>query len=295
MEIANGEKKVQKNVVWALLCYLGPLIIIPLVSSTRKDPYVKFHIKQGALLIVAWVILSVLSFHVPVIGWLLGIIIWLVLAVFSVLGVVNAIIGKEAPLPLIGKYVAKAKKSSEDIDSTFCEHKIETKKIPESIENKEGFDPIKKLFKKSFIEKRLSPVHIPVKVIWLMIFGGVFLILTNIGMWLYFLLEGASYARVTDWTGYGHAAVLALAASSFFIIIGSIYELREERNIFFYIGIMMIFNQPSKIFRYMRLFPAAFIFTLLETIVIFLILANCIKLLRFWEERNSTSTADTGE
>lgn len=109
---AQQEKKEDKNVVMALLCYLGLLIIIPLVTDAKKDPYVKFHIKQGIVLLVTsvalWIASIILAF-IPVLGWILVFLGWIGLLVLVIMGIVNALTGKENILPVVGKYAGKIK------------------------------------------------------------------------------------------------------------------------------------------------------------------------------------------
>lgn len=96
----------QKNIGMAALCYLGILVIIPLVTDSKNDPYVKFHIKQGIVLLIAGVITFIISM-IPVLGWLIGFVLWIIILVLVVIGLINAVTGKEKPLPLIGKYSEK--------------------------------------------------------------------------------------------------------------------------------------------------------------------------------------------
>lgn len=86
----------QKNTLMAILSYLGILVIVPLLTA-KDDPFVKFHIKQGLVLLICYVI-GGFVFWVPFIGWAL----WLVLAVFMIMGIMNASAGKEKELPIIG-------------------------------------------------------------------------------------------------------------------------------------------------------------------------------------------------
>ncbi|HEX5429986.1 MAG TPA: DUF4870 domain-containing protein [Patescibacteria group bacterium] len=88
-----------KNSGMALLSYIGILVIIPLVSDSRHDPFVKFHAKQGLALLIVWVLGSVF-FWIPVIGWLL----WLCVFVLMILGIMNAVNGQEKELPIIGGF-----------------------------------------------------------------------------------------------------------------------------------------------------------------------------------------------
>ncbi len=106
------EVQQEKNVVMALLCYLGLLIIIPLVTEAKKEAYVKFHIKQGIILlitsVVIWIASIILAF-IPVLGWIIVFLAWIGLLVLVIMGIVNALTGKENILPVVGKYADKIK------------------------------------------------------------------------------------------------------------------------------------------------------------------------------------------
>ena len=92
----------QKNTLMAVLSYLGPLVIVSFLVA-NKDPFVKFHIKQGLVLLVIEIACSVLwSFM-----WQLWMILQLVnLATFilSIVGIINAVQGHEKELPLVGSF-----------------------------------------------------------------------------------------------------------------------------------------------------------------------------------------------
>jgi len=88
----------------AVLCYLGILVLIPLLTK-KDDDFVKFHIQQGLALLVAaivwgfaWIILA----FIPVLGWLLAIAGWILLFVLMIIGIVNALNNAKKPLPVLG-------------------------------------------------------------------------------------------------------------------------------------------------------------------------------------------------
>ncbi|MBX4205185.1 MAG: hypothetical protein KW788_03310 [Candidatus Doudnabacteria bacterium] len=81
-----------------ILAYLGILVIIPLIVA-KNDPFVKYHVKQGLVLLVLEVIGSFV-FWIPILGWLL----WLFTLVLVVIGILNVTKGKQQPLPVLGKY-----------------------------------------------------------------------------------------------------------------------------------------------------------------------------------------------
>lgn len=91
----------------AILSYLGILVLVPLLIE-KKDEFVKFHAKQGLVLLIAEVGTMFISWF-PILGWLVGFlggILWLIL---SILGIVNVLTNKKNPLPLIGQFAERFK------------------------------------------------------------------------------------------------------------------------------------------------------------------------------------------
>ena len=96
----------------AILAYLLVGIIWYFVDDKmKKDKFVKFHVKQAIVLMIAWVLWSVamgilltmtLFMALPLIT-ILSYVPW----VFAVMGIINALNNKEKKLPLIGKYAKK--------------------------------------------------------------------------------------------------------------------------------------------------------------------------------------------
>ena len=91
-----------QNTAMGILAYLGPLVVISYLVA-KNDLSVKFHIKQGLVLLV-----------IEVVVWLLGMIVWplwmlfslinLVVLVLIIIGIVNVVQGKQKNLPLVGGY-----------------------------------------------------------------------------------------------------------------------------------------------------------------------------------------------
>jgi uncharacterized membrane protein len=84
----------------AILAYIGPFILVSYLVS-KDDPFVKFHIKQGLILVVAWLIMWFLG-HMFWGLWSLWYLVQLAILVLAVIGIVNAAQGKENALPLVG-------------------------------------------------------------------------------------------------------------------------------------------------------------------------------------------------
>ena len=91
----------------AVFAYLWILIIIPFLTDEKKDPFVKFHLKQGLALIlfdiVGWVVALLIGWF-PIVGWLIVWLWWLASLVFVIIGIINVLAGQEKELPVIGQY-----------------------------------------------------------------------------------------------------------------------------------------------------------------------------------------------
>jgi uncharacterized membrane protein len=90
-----------------ILAYLGPLVIVPYMA-VKDDPFVRFHVKQGLVLFVAelilWVASWLLIFLFPIIALLqLGVFI------LAIVGIMNVVNKKEAPLPIVGGFADRFK------------------------------------------------------------------------------------------------------------------------------------------------------------------------------------------
>jgi len=89
----------------AAASYLGPLVVIPFLTN-KEDPFTKFHIKQGLVLFIAYLILWVFSGFMFVM-WQIMQLINLGLFILSLIGIVNALQRKEKELPLVGQFGSK--------------------------------------------------------------------------------------------------------------------------------------------------------------------------------------------
>ena len=92
------------NTAMAVIAYI--LFFIPLLTGdAKKDVFVKYHTKQGLTLFCLVVLLNVIDWIMPFYFWLT--INWLLslgTLVLLIIGISNAVGGKQQPLPLIGKY-----------------------------------------------------------------------------------------------------------------------------------------------------------------------------------------------
>ncbi|MCZ2845951.1 MAG: hypothetical protein O2U61_05570 [Candidatus Bathyarchaeota archaeon] len=100
MEETKQPEKKGKNTGMAIVAYI--LFFVPLLTDARKDPFVKYHVRQGLVLFIAGFISGFFAW-IPFIGWLLGIFIFII----WIIGITNAANGQEKPLPVIGQFAEK--------------------------------------------------------------------------------------------------------------------------------------------------------------------------------------------
>lgn len=106
----DENKKVQvvekgNKTLMGVLAYIGILVLIPLFME-KKDSFVKFHIKQGLVLLIIEIALYIVyrmffwSFFTFTIMPLLN----LAIIILAILGIINVVQKKERALPFVGQF-----------------------------------------------------------------------------------------------------------------------------------------------------------------------------------------------
>lgn len=105
--------KTQKDRIIIALCYIGFLIIVPILVC-KYTPYVKFHINQGLSLIISEIIYCIIYYIVYAIvmtisQWLYPVVAVLGIAgilfiIFSLFGIAGVIKDEKRELPLVGGF-----------------------------------------------------------------------------------------------------------------------------------------------------------------------------------------------
>jgi uncharacterized membrane protein len=91
-----------KNTGMAILAYF--IFFIPLLTDAKKDPFVKFHVKQGLVLFIGWILVGVISSFLPWGLWMIVRLLDLALFILMIMGIITASKGQQKPLPIIGKF-----------------------------------------------------------------------------------------------------------------------------------------------------------------------------------------------
>jgi uncharacterized membrane protein len=106
MEEVTQKKEGGKNLT-AILSYIGILFLVPLLAC-KDNAFAQFHAKQGLVLFIAEIATMFIAW-IPILGWLIGVIAWILWLVLSIIGIVNVVGGKQVPLPIIGKFAERFK------------------------------------------------------------------------------------------------------------------------------------------------------------------------------------------
>lgn len=93
----------KKSRAWASLSYLGILIVFPLISK-QNDSFVLYHSRQGIVLIFVEVILGIVSRIIETGFHFFSFVIISITLIYTIIGILNAVRGREISLPLIGKF-----------------------------------------------------------------------------------------------------------------------------------------------------------------------------------------------
>jgi len=91
-----------KNIAMiAYITFIG-LIIAFVMNNDKKDAFASYHIRQSLGLAVTGLALGIIGM-IPILGWIINILGIFVLLYMWIMGLVNAINGKESPVPFLGE------------------------------------------------------------------------------------------------------------------------------------------------------------------------------------------------
>ena len=90
-----------KNI--AIISYLTVigLIIAFVLNNEKKEAFAKYHIRQSLGLVLTSLALSVVNI-IPILGWIVSLIGFFVLLYMWIVGLLNAINGREKAVPILG-------------------------------------------------------------------------------------------------------------------------------------------------------------------------------------------------
>ena len=89
-----------------MLSIIGFIIVL---LAKKNNKFAMYHAKQSLVLFIVYIIGWIILAFVPVLGWALMPVWWILMLIMTIIGIINSLTGKEKPLPLIGKYAKKIK------------------------------------------------------------------------------------------------------------------------------------------------------------------------------------------
>ncbi len=98
-------KPTGEQIVFGVLSYLGILVLIPLLLK-KDDDFVHFHAKQGLILLILWIAIAIISM-VPFLGWIIGLLSYVVLGIVGLIAIVKVIMGEKWEIPVVSTYADK--------------------------------------------------------------------------------------------------------------------------------------------------------------------------------------------
>lgn len=104
----NIPKTITDGKTTATIAYITliGLIIAFVQNSEKKNTFAAYHIRQSLGLMCTGFVLGLANI-IPILGWILSILGTIVLIVLWIMGLMNAINGKEQPIPLLGNLYNK--------------------------------------------------------------------------------------------------------------------------------------------------------------------------------------------
>lgn len=99
-EVTNGVQG--KNI--AIISYITVigLVIAFVMNNDKKEPFAKFHIRQSLGIVLTGLALGIVNI-IPILGWIISIIGFFVLLYMWIVGLLNALNGKEKAVPILGE------------------------------------------------------------------------------------------------------------------------------------------------------------------------------------------------
>lgn len=100
-QLADGKS----TAIIAYLTLIG-LIAAFVMNNDKKNPFASYHIRQSLGLMCTGLALGFVNI-IPFLGWVISIVGVVVLMALWIMGLMNAINGKEQPIPLLGNLYSK--------------------------------------------------------------------------------------------------------------------------------------------------------------------------------------------
>lgn len=99
-------KDVKEGKIWAIIAYLGILCLLPLLLK-KENKFVLYHAKQGLVLFIGEFAVLIICTVIPPLSIILGPIFTLIFGIYSLIGIIQTLMGKYWKAPIISKWAEK--------------------------------------------------------------------------------------------------------------------------------------------------------------------------------------------
>lgn len=103
--MSNEDKEVLDGKPYAILAYLWILCLVPLILK-KDNKFALFHAKQGVILFIGELVIGFVGI-IPILGWMILFFGTIIFSLLSLIGIVNALLGKYWKMPVIGDIAEK--------------------------------------------------------------------------------------------------------------------------------------------------------------------------------------------
>ena len=103
-DVSKDPQQVSQDKTIAIIAYLTfiGLVIAFVMNNEKKDPFATYHIRQSLGLVLTSIALSLINV-IPILGWIISLVGAFVLLYMWIVGLLNAINGRENPVPILGE------------------------------------------------------------------------------------------------------------------------------------------------------------------------------------------------
>lgn len=101
----TGGDDISQNKGITYLSYIGILCLVPLLGK-KESKFAQFHAKQGLVMLIGEVVTPIITI-IPILGWILGPLLWIFWLVLIIMGLINVSKGEMKELPIVGSFANK--------------------------------------------------------------------------------------------------------------------------------------------------------------------------------------------
>ena len=98
-------KELKEGKIYGFIAYLWILCLIPILLK-KDNKFAMFHAKQGLILFICEIGLTIIGI-IPLLGQLVSTIGLLACAILSLIGMIQALMGNQWKMPVLGEYAEK--------------------------------------------------------------------------------------------------------------------------------------------------------------------------------------------